>query len=222
MPKGKLKAPVSTPYRGLPKPLTDKVWEKLQASLPIKLTPEDKAEINAYVMHFHIIKMQHEDAAPVEGLEELKERLHAHSKGLSDIIQRFCTSTTEETDKTLIDTLNLLTEASSPNLQKTLKQIQPTCAIIAQQLASIDFEEFSDSVLPATTALVDFLRNLKSKAEKMPAKRSPGYEKKGKSFEYKRWGMTFGPRSKNTRRFVNIVLNENFSDKQIQYAFSNT
>jgi hypothetical protein len=222
MPKGKLKTPVSAPYRGLPKPLNDDVWEKLQTSLPIKLTEDDKAEIDSYVGRYHIIKLQHEDAATVEDLKELKERLHVHSKGLLDIIHQFCGPLTTETDKTLINSLGLLAGDASSDLEDTLKKLQPACASIIQQLDATNFSNFSDSSMPSTTALVDFLKNLKSKAEEVPAKNSPGYEMTARSVEHKRWGVNFGPRAKSTRIFVNITLNTKFSTEQIQYAFSKT
>lgn len=197
-------------------------WKQIENDAKVSFSRENRQEIyectEAYSREYYWLK----DGAPVTNTDGLRDEILSCAKGLCEIADHYrpldgtsARSDVKEVDLNVFSALTIMYSAKSFNLREELHQT----AIAAQRLVAGLINE--PNYPPMTTSkssevggLIAFITEALNAADSTPARGGVAG-----SLEYKRWGISVGPRSKEFRQFVGTILKKQFTEDQIRTAF---
>lgn len=222
MPKGQTRYLVSADPNWLYNSPDELPWEEIQRVAGKTFSLEERKEIFGCTIPYSTELSFLDAGSATKEVVNLKCRILRHAEEAIEIAKTYnafdrATDQTDVKQKALIDLMLMNARPGDPfHLMEELRDAADTARRIIDGLEAepvIRYESTSRQARPV--ALAHFIANALRGASRRPARSA-----KLGAYEYRRWGIPIGPRSKDFLSFVNAALQLDLTLEQLKEPFS--
>ena len=203
---------------------TNMPWEEIEEIVGVSFSDQDRQEIFDCTEAYSREKIWYDAGVPVAELKELRDGLLKHSKAICDLAERYQPLSKLQGDEKDSRVIEALTQLHSHKGFAFFEEFHNTAIAAGRLVYGLQTEAFSaetssrsGNVLGLETFIAKAFESASSKRARTVPRDTE--EEHVKVFEYRRWGISIGPKSEQFRKFVSVVLKQKVSQDQITAAF---
>lgn len=224
MPKGKAGISISGAAHRLFDNVNSLPWGDIEKRLEIRFDEQARKEIFHCYFAYHASLSVELDRVPLAEVKALQAEIITSVRTLLEITERFRGPNDSPIEgqnerEALFLALAFSSTAEEFDLTTSLKDIEPYCKELLRGLNedAVQLDEVRSS--PEAYALASFFAEALKGSTKRRARSNPGANQQALYFEYSRWGVPLGPRSKKAAEFASAILGRTVSLGQVEHAF---
>lgn len=161
-------------------------------------------------------------AAPAAEVRKLQEKFLEHAQGLVDLADKYRPADGTRCsvdDETAFLAVALSSTKENFDMTSTLKGLVGPCRAIVDALSDNQMQYDETSMSPEVVGLAHFIAEALKAATRKRARAAEGHKKTATAYDYHRWGLHLGAKSKDLRAFAAAVLDRPVTKNQIRHAF---
>ena len=201
----------------------DMPWERIEKVAKKTFSTEERSEIHhcadGFDWDFHSLSK----APPLREVEKLRNELLKHCDALV-ALARFHQPLKRDTDREpgtdVVSALQIHSGTENFDFRETFDALSREAAKVAEGLRERpNFERHKTSKTAETAGLREFLRRVIDGAEPTRARSTPAGRFIKDGLEYRRWGMSVGPRATGFAEFTGAVLSRHVTIGMLRKAW---
>lgn len=200
----------------------DMPWEKIEATMGKVFCEQARNEIHrctaCYSAHTDFVR----GAAPAAEVRKLQKKFLEHAQGLVDLADKYRPKTgprCSEDDETVFLAVALSSTKKNFDLTSTMKDLDGPCRAIVDALSDKKMNYDESAQYAEVVGLAHFIAEALKGATRKRARAAEGGKKPATAYDYHRWGLHLGAKSKDLRAFAAAVLDRPVTKNQIRHAF---
>lgn len=225
MAKGRTILPTIASIEVLYHSVEDLPWDEIEAAVGRVFSTEERDEIFRCSDSYASEKCWLQEAPTVRGVDELKKELLSHAKAICALAEVYKPngSAIDQEAMRVIEALNVIHSVGSYTFRQSFyKAAEASERLVACLEQEPDFTLDSTHKTPEVAGLTAFLTAVLEFADERPARNNHPSSWTAKGKEYRRWGVSIGPRCNGFPEFVSLILKRDVSVEQLRNAWPGT